>query len=194
MPGLEAPASVKGMKARVLSSREHDRSIAHYKGEIHMDTFDKLVQQLEAENAAFRIVSHAPEGHSERVSALRGTTTHQGAKAMLCKITAANAETWVLAIVPGDRRVDMKALAELFGGRKASIAPAEMAQDLTGCTVGAIPPMSFDERLKLVVDSGLIGDEQEIAFNAGRLDRSIILNTADYLRIFRPQLAPIATG
>jgi Ala-tRNA(Pro) deacylase len=158
-----------------------------------MDTFEKLSQQLKAENASFRIIAHEPEGRSDRVASIRGTTVRQGAKAMFCKVTGQDLETFVLAIVPSDRRVDMKALAALLAGDKASVAPAAVAQELTGCVPGAIPPVSYDDRVTVVVDSGLIEREREIAFNAGRLDRSIILNTADYLRIFRPRVAAIAS-
>jgi Ala-tRNA(Pro) deacylase len=158
-----------------------------------VDIFEELSQQLKAENASFRIIAHEPEGRSDRVAAIRGTTIHQGAKAMFCKVTGQNSETFVLAVVPSDRRVDMKALAALLGGDKALVASAGAAQDLTGCVPGAIPPVSYNDRLKVVVDSGLVEREREIAFNAGRLDRSIVLNTADYLRIFRPQVAAIAS-
>jgi Ala-tRNA(Pro) deacylase len=37
-----------------------------------------------------------------------------------------------------------------------------------------------------------IGESPQLFFNAGRLDRSIALNSGDYLRIAQPQLAPIA--
>jgi Ala-tRNA(Pro) deacylase len=47
-----------------------------------------------------------------------------------------------------------------------------LAQELTGCAIGAIPPISFDGSLKLVVDSDFLEHEAQIAFNAGRLDRS----------------------
>lgn len=58
--------------------------------------------------------------------------------------------------------------------------------------VGAIPPFSFNEELKLVADPELFERYSEIAFNAGRLDRSIILNSDDYLRVARPVLTKIA--
>ncbi|HGV0569802.1 TPA: mischarged aminoacyl-tRNA deacylase, partial [Escherichia coli] len=43
-------------------------------------------------------------------------------------------------------------------------------------------------KLKLVADPLLFERFDEIAFNAGMLDKSVILKTADYLRIAQPEL------
>jgi Ala-tRNA(Pro) deacylase len=157
-----------------------------------MDRFEQLVAMLEGGGAAFRIIEHEAAGQSERVAAIRGTRPSQGAKAILCRLAAADGERFVLAVVPGNRRVDTRALAALFGARKASFAPPDVAEEITGCRIGAIPPVAFDERVSVVVDEGFLEDEPEIAFNAGRLDRSIVLDAADYKRIFAPRLARIA--
>ncbi|HDP6438980.1 TPA: mischarged aminoacyl-tRNA deacylase, partial [Escherichia coli] len=47
---------------------------------------------------------------------------------------------------------------------------------------------SFHPKLKLVADPLLFERFDEIAFNAGMLDKSVILKTADYLRIAQPEL------
>lgn len=57
------------------------------------------------------------------------------------------------------------------------------------CVFGAIPPFSFHPALRLVADPLLFERFPQIAFNAGRLDRSIILDTEDYLYIARPEIA-----
>ncbi len=157
-----------------------------------MHRFDQLVAMLEAGGAEFRIIAHDAEGQSERVAAIRGTRPSQGAKAILCRVPAGDREFFVLAVVPGNRRVDMKALAALFGGKKASFVPPDLAEEITGCRIGAIPPVAFDERLSVVADEAFLDGEPEIAFNAGRLDRSIVLKAADYKRIIAPRLARIA--
>ena len=47
---------------------------------------------------------------------------------------------------------------------------------------------SFHPALKLVADPLLFERFNELAFNAGTLERSIILNTQDYKRIAQPEL------
>lgn len=153
--------------------------------------FDRLHNLLIENGATFRIIDHSPQGNSEKVAAIRGTEVGQGAKAMICSLKGADFH--VMTVVPGDRRVDFKKVARQFGLSKASLLPAEQAVELTGCVVGAIPPFSFHPKLNLLVDADLLRRFDEIAFNAGRLDKSIVLAAKDYLRIATPVVADITT-
>jgi len=67
----------------------------------------------------------------------------------------------------------------------------DQAQALTGCVMGAIPPFTFHPRLRLLLDPQLKERYSEIAFNAGCLDKSIVLAVEDYLRIAKPELTTI---
>ncbi|HGG8936264.1 TPA: YbaK/prolyl-tRNA synthetase associated domain-containing protein, partial [Enterobacter hormaechei subsp. xiangfangensis] len=49
-------------------------------------------------------------------------------------------------------------------------------------------PFSFHPDLTLVADPLLFERFDEIAFNAGLLEKSVIMDTQDYLRIARPEL------
>jgi Ala-tRNA(Pro) deacylase len=71
-------------------------------------------------------------------------------------------ERYVLAVLPGDRRVDMKAIARTAGGRKGSFAQGSLAEELTGCVVGAIPPVAFNSSLKLVVHSNFLNANRKL--------------------------------
>jgi Ala-tRNA(Pro) deacylase len=57
--------------------------------------------------------------------------------------------------------------------------------------MGAVPPFTFDAALPLVADPAIQANE-EVVFNAGRLDRSIYMPLADYLRIAMPRLITFA--
>ncbi|GGF51323.1 hypothetical protein GCM10011611_67240 [Aliidongia dinghuensis] len=156
------------------------------------EIFERLVELFTQEKARFRVVAHDAAGRSEHVAEVRGTEIGQGAKALVCELSAAAGEAarHVLAIIPGDRRLDGKKLAQFCGRRKMRFAPAEVAQELTGCVIGSIPPVSFGG-LEVICDRELAGRYAEIAFNAGRLDRSIVVMVEDYLRIVQPRLADI---
>lgn len=73
-------------------------------------------------------------------------------------------------------------------GDKASLASPAEVDTLTACVFGAIPPFSFHPDLALVADPLLFERFDEIAFNAGLLEKSVIMDTQDYLRIARPEL------
>ncbi len=98
----------------------------------------------------------------------------------------------MLAILPADYQADLTKIAEHLGGLRASLAsPAEVAE-LTDCVFGAIPPFSFHSDLLLVAEPSLFERYAELAFNAGTLERSIILNTEDYQKIVNPVLVQFA--
>ncbi len=155
------------------------------------DVFDRLVALLEAEKADFRVIEHVPEGRSEHISKIRGNLPSQAAKAMVMAVKTAEGRKFVLAVLPGDRRVDFTGIAKAVGGKKSSLAAPEEAKRLTECEMGAVPPFTFSDELVLVVDPNLLTHDQ-IAFNAGRLDRSMFLATASYLAVAKPKVAPIA--
>lgn len=156
------------------------------------DIHHQLLTLLTENAARFRVLMHDPVGKCEAVAELRGTALGQGAKALVCKIKGNGVKQHALAILGGDLHADLNKIAAHFGGLKAALAsPAEVSL-LTGCVFGAIPPFSFHPDLALIADPQLFDCYQEIAFNAGQLEKSIILNTRDYLRIARPELVNFA--
>ena len=149
--------------------------------------FEKLTARLDEHNARYRVVHHASAGKTEEVARVRGTQPGQGAKAMDWHVKGNGVRQYVLAILPSDQQADLQALAKKTGGTRASLAsPAETAE-LTQCVFGAIPPFSFHPDLRLVADPMLFERFSELAFNAGSLECSIILNTKDYQRIADPE-------
>jgi Ala-tRNA(Pro) deacylase len=156
-----------------------------------LDTHARLVAHLEAVGVRFRIVEHEAEGRSEAISVIRGNHPSQALKAMVVALKGGG-PAFGLAVLPGDRRCDFAILAEAFGAKKARFAVPEDAQKLTGCVMGAVPPFTFDEALPLVADPAIQANE-EVVFNAARLDRSIFMPLADYLRAAAPKLAAFAT-
>ena len=148
-----------------------------------MSPYEKLLALLDQQGARYRLIEHPPMGNCEAVAELRGTQLQQGAKALVCHVKGNGVKQHVLAVLPADRQANLARLAVALGGLRASLASPAEVDKLTGCVFGAIPPFSFHPQLKLVVDPSLCQRNHEIAFNAGRLDRSLVLDVADYLRI-----------
>ncbi len=151
-------------------------------------THQRLISLLTEQEARFRVVAHEAVGKCEAVSEIRGTDLRQGAKALVCKVKGNGVKKHVLAILAADLQADLIQLASHFGGLKASLASPAEVDALTACVFGAIPPFSFHPDLALVADPLLFERFDEIAFNAGLLEKSVIMDTQDYLRIARPEL------
>lgn len=157
-----------------------------------LETFEKIVTLLDSNNASYRVVEHEPVRTSEEAAQVRGTALSQGAKAMVCRVKiTSNQRQYVQAIFPADQQADFTKIAQAVGGKKASLATPEEAYALTDCLMGSVPPFSFNSEVMLIIDPTLATRHEEISFNAGLRERSIILNTQDYLRIVAPQQACI---
>ena len=155
--------------------------------------FDRLVALLTDAKAKFRVIEHEAEGKSAEISAIRGNRPDQAAKAMVLDVRGGGGgRRHVLAILPGSRKLDFAAVATLFEARKCGFASPETAQELTGCVMGAVPPFALDPALTIVVEEDLLANET-LFFNAGRLDRSMELDTRDWIAVAKPRVARIAS-
>ncbi len=76
-------------------------------------------------------------------------------------------------------------------GTYVAFASADIAERLAGSVTGTILPFSFTPELELVADPSLL-ENDELYFNAARLDRSMVLQTSDYVALARPRLGRIA--
>jgi Ala-tRNA(Pro) deacylase len=158
------------------------------------DTYKRLIELLDQRGARYRLIDHPPEGRTEVVSPMRGNDLRDAAKCMILMIKLGKKTTkYVLAVVPGDRRVSLPDIKALFGATYVSFASAEIAERLAGSVAGTILPfvLNGQSELELIVDPS-IGKASELFFNAARLDRSVALNSKDYLAIAKPRIEQIA--
>lgn len=156
------------------------------------DIHEQLRELLDREDAAYRVVEHEAEGRTEIIAKIRGNKLEQAIKSIVVQVRFGKKDSrYYLANVPGDCRIDLPALKTLFEADSVAFAAREKAEELTGCVIGAIPPFSFSDQLPVLADP-LIFENEEVVFNAGRLDRSIFMKSADYLRVAHPRLEKIA--
>ena len=156
------------------------------------DVHEWLRALLDGQGATYRVIEHEPEGHTEVISQIRGNRLAQAIKSIVVQVRLNKKEnTYCLANVPGDCRIDLDAIKAHFNAISIAIAAREKAEQLTSCVIGSIPPFSFNDQLIVLADPW-IRENQEVVFNAGRLDRSIFMKMDDYFRIAEPQVVKIA--
>jgi Cys-tRNA(Pro) deacylase len=71
----------------------------------------------------------------------------------------------VLALVPGDRRLDTAALAALAGGGQVDRAPLEVVRAATGYAAGGTPPIGHANPIRVFADTAL--RRHEVVWAAG---------------------------
>ncbi|WP_443075371.1 YbaK/EbsC family protein [Streptomyces sp. NBC_01483] len=99
-----------------VSAFVHDpRDALHVNRDQHLHNSGSL---LDSTATAYELIDHEPDGTTEAVSALRGHPVSEAAKCLILMVKIDRRVTrYVLAIVPGDRRVDLNALRTLFAAR-----------------------------------------------------------------------------
>jgi Ala-tRNA(Pro) deacylase len=158
------------------------------------DTYAKLIAFLDGHGVAYRLIEHPPEGQTDKVSTFRGHPVAAAAKCIILIVKRGKKTTrFVLAVVPGDARVDTARVRALLGATYVGFAATDVAERLAGSVAGTVLPFAFHPDLALIADPSLKSCE-EIFFNAARLDRSVALRTADYLALAKPRLEPIAAA
>jgi Ala-tRNA(Pro) deacylase len=159
------------------------------------DTYHKLIELLDANKAQYRLIDHEPEGQTDKVSALRGHPVDAAAKCIVLIVKIGKKTSkFILAVVPGNARVDTARIKTLFhGATYAGFAAADVAERLAGSAAGTVLPFAFHPDLTLVADPG-IQRHEELFFNAAWLDRSMALRTSDYLALAKPRLQRIASA
>lgn len=141
--------------------------------------YDSIVAMLNAAGVPYRAVHHEPTYTSEESARARGEDVRIGGKALLVK----GGDVFRLFVLSAALKLDADALKQRLGVKKTRFATAEELKELTGLVPGSVPPfgrpiLPFD----LFIDESITRNAK-IAFNAGSLTDSLILATADYLRV-----------
>ena len=156
------------------------------------DAYTQLIQFLDQHGIQYRLIDHEPEGRTEIVSPMRGNHISQAAKCIVLMVKIGKKVTrYILAVVPGDAKVNLNAVKQLLQGTYASFASPDIAERLAGSVSGTILPFAFNPELELIVDPSLLKND-ELYFNAARLDQSMVLRTKDYVELAKPRLEEIA--
>jgi Cys-tRNA(Pro)/Cys-tRNA(Cys) deacylase len=96
------------------------------------------------------------------------------------------------AVVPGNTRLDLKALAKLTGDRKVETVPLKDVQPLTGYVRGGVTVPGAKKAYPVYVDE-TIERFEVVSVSAGRRGLQVLLAPADYVRATGARVGPIAT-
>jgi Cys-tRNA(Pro)/Cys-tRNA(Cys) deacylase len=97
----------------------------------------------------------------------------------------------LMAVVPGNGELDLKALARLSGDRKVDTVPLKELQPLTGYIRGGVTALGGKKEYPVFVDETLELFDV-VAVSAGVRGTQIVLAPADYLRITQGKVGPIS--
>ena len=98
----------------------------------------------------------------------------------------------VMAVIPGDQELDLKALAAAAGERKIQLVPVKDLQALTGYIRGGVTALAAKREFPVFVDE-IIEIFDVISVSAGMRGLQILIAPADYLRATNATLTQLST-
>jgi Cys-tRNA(Pro)/Cys-tRNA(Cys) deacylase len=96
----------------------------------------------------------------------------------------------VMAVIPGDQELDLKALAAAAGERKIQLVPVKELQALTGYIRGGVTALAAKREYPVFVDE-TIELFEVVSISAGMRGLQILIAPADYLRATKGTIAAL---
>jgi Cys-tRNA(Pro)/Cys-tRNA(Cys) deacylase len=97
----------------------------------------------------------------------------------------------LLAVIPGNAELDLKALAHASGDRKTEMVPLKEVQAVTGYVRGAVTALACKKNYPVYIDeTAELFDV--ISVSAGMRGLQIVVSSAGYIRAVNAQIASIA--
>lgn len=155
----------------------------------HLNPCQEILNLLQRGEVPYRVIKHEPVYTSQQAEEVSGLSLRQGAKALLLKAD----KEFFLAVLPGDRKVDIKRVANYLGVKKVRFAIEEEVRKVMHCDIGACYPFGSFIGVRTIADP-LLQQGEIIAFNPGVNDQSIIMGSMDYFKIANPEIQSIVRG
>ena len=95
-----------------------------------------------------------------------------------------------VAVVPVTGQLNLKALADALGGKRAEMAQTVAAERATGYVTGGISPIAQRRVLPMVIDQSAL-DWPTVFCSAGQRGLEVELAPADLIRVTGARSAPI---
>lgn len=97
----------------------------------------------------------------------------------------------MLACIPGDHELDLKALAAISGNKKADVVALKEVQPLTGYIRGGVSPLGAKKHYPVYLDAAVTNWDR-VAVSAGVRGCQIILAPADLIKATQAQVGAIS--
>jgi Cys-tRNA(Pro)/Cys-tRNA(Cys) deacylase len=124
---------------------------------------------------------------AETVAAKIGMPAEQVFKTLLARGDRNGA---VMAVIPGDQELDLKALAAAAGEKNIQLVPVKELQGLTGYIRGGVTALAAKKEFPVFVDE-TVELFDVISISAGMRGLQILLAPADYLRATKGTVAAL---
>ena len=157
-------------------------------------TTDKTLAMrlLEGKKVAYSALRYDPDLYVSAVEVAEAVGLPSG-QVFKTLVTQPDAGKPILAVVPSDVELDLKALAKAAGLKKVRMATQADAECLTGLQKGGISALALvNKGFRVFLDSSAQQFDQ-IAMSAGERGVQVVLAPADFVRVTGARLADLGS-
>lgn len=151
----------------------------------------KIKSLLDQNKIDYQELEHKPVFTSEQASAIRGLPESVGAKSLLLRLKTKEGDRYIMAIIPGNSRLDNRKIKQIYNARDVTFVKPEKVLELVGCEIGAVYPLGSICNIETIADPSIANNEK-ISFNPARHDHSMTIATKDWLELEKPRLEKIS--
>ena len=117
----------------------------------------------------------------EQAASDRGQRAAQVVRSILFRIAE---DEFIMALVAGPAQISWKILRKHLGRSRITMATEDEVLAVTGYRIGTVNPFGLPRQLKVLVDPGVMGEE-EVSIGSGMRNVAIILKSADLLHALK---------
>lgn len=99
----------------------------------------------------------------------------------------------IMAVIPGDAELDLKAAARLAGAKRAALVQLKEVQPLTGYIRGGVTALAAKRRFDVLLDESAL-QHPEIAVSAGQRGVQLLLDPRDYAKAVAAKLGALCAA
>ena len=137
---------------------------------------------LEKLGVPHKIFRHeTPVTSFEQAASDRGQRASQVVRSILFRIAE---DEFIMALVAGPAQISWKILRKHLGRSRITMATEDEVFAVTGYRIGTVNPFGLPRQLKVLVDPGVMGEE-EVSIGSGMRNAAIILKSADLLHALK---------
>jgi Cys-tRNA(Pro)/Cys-tRNA(Cys) deacylase len=149
----------------------------------------RAIKYLEKEGIPFDVIKYE---HDEKGAefAARATGYPLG-RTVKTLVVDLGSKHYTLVLMPGDRQLSLKRLADIFRVKRAAMADVMTAERLTGYLVGGISPFGTRQRLPVIMEEQVLRFD-EILINAGQRGTMLKMDPRDIQAALSCRVAAVA--
>lgn len=143
----------------------------------------RIANYLKDHHVPYEIIKHKPVYTAQEIAA----EAHIPGDSLLKVVILKMDNKLIMLLESANKKIDMEDFAKRLGATRVELAHEyEFEEIFPECDVGAMPPFGDLFNIDVYIDDA-IGNQEEIAFNAGNHSELIRMRFSDFERLVKPK-------